>query len=81
VGAYLQDQMAYDRWRLVLSARHDWSQIDDETHSYSPTSRVSKQDDTKWSGRAGLSYQFDIGLAPYISYATSFDPLLGTDYQ
>lgn len=81
VGSYLQDQMAYDRWRLVLSARHDWSQIDDETHSYSPTSRVSKQDDTKWSGRAGLSYQFDIGLAPYISYATSFDPLLGTDYQ
>lgn len=81
VGAYLQDQMAYDRWRLVLSARHDWSQIDDETHSYSPTSRVSKQDDTNWSGRAGLSYQFDIGLAPYISYATSFDPLLGTDYQ
>ena len=28
-----------------------------------------------------MSYQFDAGIAPYISYSTSFDPLLGTDYQ
>lgn len=81
IGLYLQDQIAYDHWRLTLSARHDWSKTDDETNSYSPTSRVTKQDDKKWSGRAGLSYQFDIGLAPYVSYSTSFDPLLGTDYK
>ncbi len=80
-GVYLQDQIAYDRWRLTLSARHDWSETDDETHSYSPTARVHQQNDKKWSGRAGLSYQFDTDLAPYVSYATSFDPLLGTDYK
>lgn len=81
IGAYLQDQIAYDRWLVTLGVRHDWSTTDDETHSYSPTARLTNQDDTKWSGRAGLSYQFDAGLAPYISYSTSFDPLLGTDYK
>lgn len=80
-GVYLQDQIAYDRWRLTLSARHDWSKTDDETNSYSPIARTTRQYDKKWSGRAGLSYQFDAGVAPYISYSTSFDPLLGTDYS
>lgn len=81
VGVYLQDQIAYERWRLTLSGRHDWSTTDDQTHSYSPTPRDTHQNDKKWSGRAGLSYQFDMGLAPYISYATSFDPILGTNYK
>ncbi|WP_257502868.1 TonB-dependent siderophore receptor [Alcaligenes aquatilis] len=81
VGVYLQDQIAYGRWRLTLSGRHDWSKTDDQTHSYSPTPRDTHQNDKKWSGRAGLSYQFDMGLAPYISYATSFDPILGTNYK
>ena len=81
VGAYLQDQIAYERWRLTLSARHDWSKTDDQTQSYSPSARDTHQNDKKWSGRAGLSYQFDMGLAPYISYATSFDPILGTNYR
>ena len=81
VGVYLQDQIAYGRWRLTLSGRHDWSKTDDQTHSYSPTARDTHQNDKKWSGRAGLSYQFDMSLAPYISYATSFDPILGTNYK
>lgn len=81
VGVYLQDQIAYERWRLTLSGRHDWSKTDDQTHSYSPTPRDTHQNNKKWSGRAGLSYQFDMGLAPYISYATSFDPILGTNYK
>lgn len=29
----------------------------------------------KLTGRAGLGYVFDNGIAPYISYATSFDPV------
>lgn len=73
--------MAWNRWRLTLSGRHDWSNTDHETNSYSPVTVKSRQEDTQWSGRAGLSYQFDIGLAPYISYATSFDPLLGSGYD
>jgi len=80
-GVYLQDQIAWNRWRLTLSGRHDWSDTDHDTNSYSPVTVKTRQTDEKWTGRAGLSYQFDSGLAPYISYATSFDPLLGSGYD
>lgn len=81
VGLYVQDQIAYDKWRLTLSARHDWSKLDDNSRSYSPDWKQSKQSAQKWSGRAGLNYVFDNGVAPYISYATSFDPVLGNDFH
>ena len=29
------------------------------------------------TGRAGLSYVFDNGVAPYVSYSTSFEPVVG----
>jgi iron complex outermembrane receptor protein len=32
----------------------------------------------RWSGRAGLAYEFDNGLTPYVSVATFFNPLVGT---
>lgn len=79
-GVYLQDQISYDKWRLTLSARHDWSKLDDESRSYSPNWTNTQQSTQKWSGRAGLSYLFDNGVAPYVSYATSFDPVLGNNF-
>ena len=81
LGIYLQDQISYDRWRLTLSARHDWSKLDDESRSYSTQWTKTRQSEKKWSGRVGLNYIFDNGLAPYISYATSFDPVLGSDFH
>lgn len=79
-GLYLQDQIAYDQWRLTLSARHDWSSLDDKSRNYSTEWTKTHQSTQKWSGRAGLSYLFANGIAPYISYATSFDPVLGNDF-
>lgn len=35
--------------------------------------------DKKFSGNAALSYIFDNGVAPYISYAESFQPTTGAD--
>ena len=81
LGIYLQDQISYDKWRLTLSARHDWSKLDDESRSYSTQWTRTRQSEKKWSGRAGLNYIFDNGVAPYISYATSFDPVLGNDFN
>ncbi|EGV31428.1 TonB-dependent siderophore receptor [Thiorhodococcus drewsii AZ1] len=81
IGLYLQDQISYDKWRLTLSARHDWSKLDDESRSYSTKWTKTHQSTKKWSGRAGLNYIFDNGVAPYISYATSFDPVLGNDFH
>lgn len=79
-GIYAQDQIALNNWRLTLGGRHDWSVLDDESRSYSPIWTSRKQQDQQWSGRIGLNYIFDQGIAPYISYATSFDPVLGNDY-
>ena len=36
-----------------------------------------RADDQAWSGRAGLTYLFDSGFAPYIAYGTSFVPNVG----
>ena len=36
-------------------------------------------EDSAFTGRAGLVYLFDNGLAPYASYSESFMPQLGTD--
>ena len=80
VGLYAQDQVAYGGWRLTLSARHDSSSTEDESRSYSAAWKNSDQRDSKWSTRAGLGYVFDSGVSPYISYSTSFDPVLGNDY-
>ncbi|SDL22943.1 iron complex outermembrane recepter protein [Modicisalibacter muralis] len=75
-GIYLQDQMAIDRWRLTLGGRYDWVDI---TNTSRLTNNDSKLVDTQFSGRAGLLYLFDNGLAPYLSYNTAFTPTSFTD--
>lgn len=70
-GAYAQDQMSWGGWRLLLSGRYDWV----EGAQYDRLALSStKIDAEKFTGRAGLLYVFDNGLAPYASYATSFQP-------
>ncbi|GAB7263024.1 TonB-dependent siderophore receptor [Dickeya ananatis] len=73
VGVYLQDQMEWNQWNLLLSGRHDWSQIRTQDHT---TSTSTQQDDSKFTGRTGLLYAFDNGISPYVSYSTSFEPNL-----
>lgn len=70
-GIYLQDQMAIDQWRITLGGRYDWVDIKNTDH-YNDTE--STLDDTQFSGRAGVLYLFDNGVAPYLSYNTAFTP-------
>lgn len=75
-GVYLQDQLTVGGLHAVLGIRHDWmEQITDNRL----TSTTTDQADDETSYRAGLLYRFDNGLAPYASYSTSFDPIIGTD--
>jgi iron complex outermembrane receptor protein len=70
-GVYAQDALAYDHWRLMLSGRYDWV----NSSQYDKTAlTTASQSPGKFTGRAGLLYLFDDGLAPYVSYATSFLP-------
>ena len=78
VGVYAQDQISLDRFTLVLAGRHDTVGID-------TTDRVtgigSDTNPDAWSGKVGAIYNFDSGFAPYVSYSTSFNPILGTNFS
>ncbi len=69
-GLYLQDQMALDNWRLTLGGRQDWLHTD--TTFYNQNDARDKRDDSAFTGNAALSYVFDSGFTPYVSYAESF---------
>jgi iron complex outermembrane receptor protein len=80
-GVYVQDQMKLDNWAFVLAGRHDWSSIDSTTTTLATgASTNSDTQDSAFTWKAGLLYEFDNGVAPYASYATSFDPTMGTGY-
>lgn len=77
-GVYAQDQITLDHWVALFSARHDWAS--NSTHDEIGNMQ-SNQKDTKNTFRAGLVYLADNGLAPYVSWATSFEPNTGTDFH
>ncbi|THV12502.1 TonB-dependent siderophore receptor [Rhizobium rhizophilum] len=74
VGIYAQDELSFDQWRATVGLRHDWT----DQHGTSGATIIDQQDSAT-TGNVGLSYLFDSGFAPYVSYATSFDPVIGAD--
>ena len=74
LGLYLQDEMSLDNWRLTLTGRYDAAETD--TFNRLNSSRTVN-DDGAFTGRAGLLYAFDNGIAPYLSFGTSFEPIAG----
>jgi len=82
-GAYLQDQIKYGPWIATLGGRTDYAESttnNGATFATGGVASVVHQDDRVFTGRAGLSYQFDNGIAPYVSYATSFQPAPGAAF-
>lgn len=78
VGLYLQDQITIGGFDLMLGGRYDWARSETDTTRSTGTTSV-EQTDRAFTGRAGLVYTFDNGVAPYASYSTSFDPTSGTN--
>lgn len=74
-GLYAQDQIKFgERWAASLGIRKDWA--DSETAGVA----TSIKKDQAVTGRVGLVYLSEFGLAPYVSYAQSFLPLAGLDF-
>ncbi|MBL4839033.1 MAG: TonB-dependent siderophore receptor [Kordiimonadaceae bacterium] len=70
-GFYISDQLSFGALKVNLGLRYD----DSRTQSAGgPT-----QKDNATSFSAGLLYALDNGLSPYISFAESFEPVIGTD--
>lgn len=78
-GTYVQDQMKFGNFTLVLSGRNDW--VETTQAARDSGANIASRDDSKFSGRAGLIYNFENGIAPYVSYATSYNPIIGLNAQ
>lgn len=74
-GVYLQDQIKLDKWILTIGGRQDWAELDNK--DLLASTHEAKRDN-QFTGRVGLTYVTDFGLAPYVSYSESFLPTLGT---
>ncbi|MBA5800142.1 MULTISPECIES: TonB-dependent siderophore receptor [Rhizobium] len=73
VGIYAMDQIEVGNWRFNLGGRQTWvNQTRDATLPLVSSEEVDKN---AFSVQAGALYLFDNGIAPFVSYATSFDPV------
>jgi iron complex outermembrane receptor protein len=76
-GVYAQDLIELDKWRFSLGLRQDWVETSDENRlaeTGRPAGTEISDKRTKLTGRAGVLYLFDNGIAPYLSYSESFNP-------
>lgn len=78
LGVYAQDQVDVGKWSFLLGLREDWA---NETFDpYKAGTAATDQSNRAFTWRLGGVYRFDNGIAPYASYAKSFQPQVGTDY-
>ncbi|WHA42562.1 TonB-dependent siderophore receptor [Agrobacterium larrymoorei] len=75
MGVYAQDRMRFgDGWIATFNGRYDY--VDTNLDNKLPGGVSRSSNDSAFSGRAGLAYEFDNGLTPYLSVATFFNPLV-----
>ena len=78
-GLYAQSQIkTYNNFIISSSLRYDKLRQKKTDHL---TDTQSSQRDDNLSGRFGLSYLFDNGITPYISYSTSFQANIGSGFD
>jgi len=76
-GVYLQDQMAVDKWRFTIGGREDWVHTGIKFLNRSGATNTAQN--SNFSLNSAVSYVFDSGFVPYLSYAESFQPTTGAD--
>jgi iron complex outermembrane receptor protein len=76
LGIYAQDQIRFgDGWLVTLNGRYDYvtkTSVSPAGLTFSPS---YDDKEARFSGRAGLAYEFANGLTPYVSAATFFNPV------
>ena len=75
-GVYIQEQARLGGLIMTLTGRLDEAK---STVDNNLTRTSDSRTDRAATGRAALSYLFGGGLAPYVSYATNFQPTAGLD--
>jgi iron complex outermembrane receptor protein len=75
-GVYAQDQITlYDNLILTLGGRYSWME---QTTEQLLTNTTEVKTDAAFTGRAGITYVFDNGIAPYFGFTQGFVPTEGT---
>ncbi|MCM2293112.1 TonB-dependent siderophore receptor [Allorhizobium sp. BGMRC 0089] len=76
LGVYGLDQVEWGRWNLSFGGRETW--VNQKSSTTLVSDGTTTNDDLSkhaFSSQVGLLYLFDNGIAPFVSYATSFQPV------
>jgi iron complex outermembrane receptor protein len=64
-GIYAQDRISVGNLDVTLGGRQDWARLEQNG---------SVQTNRKFTWRAAALYKTELGLSPYVTYSTSFEP-------
>ncbi|MDQ0622551.1 TonB-dependent siderophore receptor [Paraburkholderia graminis] len=82
VGVYAQDEARWRNWVLTFGVRQDWTGGNQQTTLLTTgKGSIYHTNDHAFTWRAGFAYQFESGIAPYVSYSRSFQPVLGATFS
>ncbi|MBR9728801.1 TonB-dependent siderophore receptor [Shewanella intestini] len=76
-GVYFQNQMRANNLIVIVGGRYD-DYRSSSHYAYDGGSTDNGADQQQFSYRVGAMYEFANGIAPFASYATSFEPVEGT---
>lgn len=85
IGVYAQDEITWNQLRATFGLRYDSArqrgtvQASANGTGTGPIINANSDQDAL-TGRAGLSYVGDNGIAPYVSYAKGFEPGAGVNF-
>lgn len=78
MGIYARNRIILsDQWIINLAGRYDWAKSSSE--NVLKGTKTDPQEDHAFTGNASIMYLINDLIAPYVSYATSFVPNIGTD--
>lgn len=82
IGLYIQDQISiHEKMMLTLGARYDDYERKHKVLIFNAVTEDYHLKETALTYQAGINYSFDASITPYVSYAESFQPQSGQDYQ
>lgn len=77
LGVYARDRIRLgDQWIVNLAGRYDWAETSSD--NLLKGTKTPAQNDQAFTGSASIMYLVNDYVAPYMSYATSFIPNIGT---
>ncbi|MGR5557521.1 TonB-dependent siderophore receptor [Vibrio fortis] len=79
LGFYFQDQMLINNWVFIAGGRFDKVETTTKKSVMGGAATKSDTDDTNFSYRLGVLYQFENGLSPFANFGTSFEPSVKLD--